>query len=79
MGVHRMTFHPGEWLRCPARISRGNGSEPCRKPIEIQLPSRTRAEVRVVAIPHCKPGEAWVVCKRKSCRAQLAIQFEGVA
>ena len=74
-----MTFHPGEWLRCPARISRGNGSEPCRKPIEIQLPSRTRAEVRVVAIRHCKPGEIWVVCKRKSCRAQLAIRFEGVA
>ena len=37
-------------MRCPARISRGNGSEPCRKPIEIQLPSRTRAEVRVIAI-----------------------------
>ena len=74
-----MTFYPGEWLRCPARISRGNGSEPCRKPIEIQLPSRTRAEVRVVAIPQCKPGEVWVVCKRKSCLARLAIRFEGVA
>ena len=74
-----MRFHPGERLCCPARISRGNGSEPCGRPIEMNLPSRTRASVRVMGIPHCKPGEVWVVCKRKSCRAQLAIQFEGVA
>lgn len=74
-----LMFSPGEWLRCPARISRGNGSEPCRKPIEIQLPARTRAEVRVVAIPHYRPGEVRIECKRKSCRAQLAIRFEGVA
>ncbi len=74
-----MTFYPGERLRCPARIARDNGSEPCGRPIEIQLPARTRAEVRVVAIPHFKAGEVLVECKRKCCRAQLAIRFEGVA
>ena len=74
-----MTFSPGEWLRCPARIARGNGSEPCGRPIKIRLPPRTRAEVRVVAIPHFKAGEALVECERKCCRAQLAIRFEGVA
>ena len=74
-----MTFHPGEWLRCPARISRGNGSEPCGRTLEIGVPPMTRASVRIMAIPRCKPGEVWVVCKRKSCLAQLAIRFEGVA
>ncbi len=74
-----MTFYPGERLRCPARIARGNGSECCRRPIEIRLPPRTRAEVRVVAIPHFQAGEVHIECKRKCCRAQLAIRFEGVA
>lgn len=75
-----MTFHPGETVRCPARISRASGSEVCRRPIEmLNLPSRTRANVRVMAIVRCKPGEIWVTCKRRSCRAQLAIRFEGVA
>lgn len=71
-------FFPGERLHCPAQIRRGNGSKPCRRPIEIDLPSRTRAEIRVVAIPHFRAGEVLVTCKRRSCRAQLAIQFEGV-
>ncbi len=74
-----MTFYPGERLRCPARIARGNGSQPCGRPIEIRLPPRTRAEVRVVAIPHFQAGEVLVECKQKRCRAQLAIRFEGVA
>ncbi len=74
-----MTFYPGEWLRCPARISRRNGSEPCGKPIEVKLPPQTRAEVRVASIPDYRPGEVHVECKRQSCRAQLAIRFEGVA
>ncbi len=79
MRMASLTFYPGEWLRCPARIARDNGSECCGRPIEIRLPPRTRAEVRVVAIPHFKAGEVHIECKRRSCRAQLAIRFEGVA
>ena len=74
-----MTSYPGEWLRCPARIAQDNGSECCGRPIEIKLPPRTRAEIRVAAIPYYHPGEVHVECKRKCCRAQLAIRFEGVA
>lgn len=74
-----LTFYPGEWLCCPARIARRHGSEPCGKPIEIKLPPQTRAEVRVVVIGRFHAGEVVVKCKRKSCRAQLAIRFEGVA
>ncbi len=74
-----MRFFPGDRLHCPARISRGNGSESCRRPIEIDLPPQTIATVRVVAILKCYPGEGHMVCKRRSCRAQLAIRLEGVA
>ena len=79
-----VNFLPGERLHCPNRISRGNGSEPCKKPIKVnglavELPSRTRAVVRVMAIPHCHPGELWITCERRSCRAQLAIRSEPVA
>jgi len=66
-------FFPGDRLHCPARISRGNGSEPCRRPIEIDLPPQTLATVRVVAISHFRAGEILVTCKRRSCRAQLGI------
>ncbi len=74
-----MKFLPGDRLHCPNRISRGNGSEPCNKPIEVNVPSRTWAIVRIMEIPHCHPGELWVTCKRRSCHAQLAIRSEPVA
>ncbi len=74
-----MKFSPGERLHCPNRISRGNGTAACWYPIEILLPPETRATGRVAAIPRYYPGEAQVECKRRGCRAQLAIRLDGVA
>ncbi len=59
-----VTFFSGDQMRCPARISRGNGSELCGRPIEIDLPPQTRAKVRVVVIPQYHPGEARVAAFR---------------
>jgi hypothetical protein len=74
--VAAVTFHPGERLRCPGRIARGRLSGPCRRPIEIDLPPQTVAEVRVVELTF-RPGEVQVWCKR--CKSQLGVMPRAVA
>ncbi len=66
-----MTFYPGEWAKCPARVPRGHGTERCGRDLGLFAPERTIIVVRV-APDRLKPGEMSRHCA--GCSTRLGIR-----
>jgi len=66
-----LTFYPGERAKCPARVSRGHGTERCGRDLGLYASDRTIIVVRV-ATGDLKPGEMVRQCAR--CSTRLGIR-----
>ena len=67
------TFNPGHRVRCPGRVQRSHGSEPCRASI-FPPAIATVITLRLLEDGWPEPGEIPYVCPR--CNAAYAISAE---